>query len=137
MIRFALAVLTALVVFTPAQKASAHSYHTANVCATTAPEICAHAGFAKQPTATDITSFMLHFMPTVDPTLISKVGVQLWMPMPGHSHPGAPVTVTPKDAVHFEVSNAGFMSMPGPWQIKVSFDYQGAAHELILPIDVL
>lgn len=115
--------------------AEAHAYHTANVCSATAPAICAHVGAASEPNSTTEMEFMLHFMPNgVNAKEITNVAVQLWMEMGTKSHPGAPVVVTPQNESHYQVSKAKFF-MAGPWSIKASFDYNGARHEIAIPIE--
>ena len=116
--------------------AAAHTHHTANVCSTALPAVCAHLGFEVEPNSADEWTFMLHFQsPDLDSALLTSVEVKLWMDMGHHSHGSSPVTVTPKHAVHFLVEEAYF-PMRGPWQIKVNFIYEGEKGELIIPVDV-
>jgi nitrogen fixation protein FixH len=120
--------------FMKVSPAYAHSHHTANYCSSTAPDICAHLGFEAEPNTTDEAQFMLDLAPSkVDPALITNVAVKLWMDEMGHG--SSPVTLAPFDEAHYEVTKAYFI-MSGPWQVKVSFDYGGATHELVIPIDV-
>lgn len=117
-------------------KAFAHAHHTANFCSMTAPDICAHLGFEVEPNSTDELIFMLDFAPSKnDPALITNVTVKLNMDMPGMQHGARSVTIVPADAAHYEVSKAYF-SMPGQWQVKVGFTYNGAVHEVIVLVDV-
>ena len=117
-------------------KALAHSHHTANYCSTTAPDVCAHLGFSDEPNTMDEAVFMLDFAPSkANVTQITNVTVKLVMEMSGMQHSGSPVTITPADAAHYEVSKAYF-SMTGQWQVKAGFDFGGAKHEVIIPIDV-
>ena len=130
----ALALLAAVSMFGKLPAALAHSHHTANVCSTSAPDICAHLGFENEPNTTDESEFMLHFMPkSVSPALVTNVSVKLWMDEMGHG--SSPVTLTAVDDAHYNVSKAYFV-MSGPWQVKVSFDYAGATHEISIPVDV-
>lgn len=117
------------------QNANAHSYHTPNFCSATANTVCAHLGSETVPNSTDESILMLHFMPKagVNVKEITNVAVKLWMDDMGHG--SSPVTVVQLDDVHFEVSKAFFI-MPGAWQVKVAFDYQGAKHEIVIPVDV-
>lgn len=115
--------------------AHAHSYHTPKACSATAPEICAHIGSNTEPSTTDEWAFILHFMPQgVNAKLISNVSVKLWMQMGNHSHGSSPVTIQQHDDIHFEVTKAYF-AMAGPWQIQITFDYNGASHELVIPVE--
>lgn len=128
------AFMTVALVLTKLPSAFAHAHHTANVCSTTAPDICAHLGFENEPNTTDESQFMLHFMPkSGGPTLVTKVAVKLWMDEMGHG--SAPVTLTAVDDAHYEVTKAYFV-MSGPWQVKVSFEFGGASHEISIPVDV-
>lgn len=132
---FALSFTLGLISVGALSTASAHSYHTPEVCAATQAAACAHLGFQGQPKASVNTTFMLHFMgPGFDPSKLSNVSVKLWMDSMGHG--STPVTVTQKDAVHFEVSDA-FFSMAGAWQVKATFAYDGGKYEIVIPVEVL
>ena len=78
---------------------------------------------------------MLHFMPKagVNAKEVTNVTVKLWMDDMGHG--SSPVTLKQLDDVHFEVAKAFFV-MKGQWQVKVGFDYQGAKHEVVIPVDI-
>ena len=132
-----LALIVAIATFTfKCPKAFAHSHHTANYCSATAPDVCAHLGFKNEPNTTDESVFMLDFAPSkANVTQITNITVKVAMDMAGTQHRAAPVTITPANAAHYEVSKAYF-SMTGQWKLKVGFDYAGAKHEVIIPIDV-
>lgn len=84
---------------------------------------------------------MTHFMPkagtpaAADPKLISNVNISIWMDMGTSSHAGPPVKVNQLDDVHFEVSDAVF-TMAGPWIVKIAFEFDGKASEILIPITV-
>ena len=117
-------------------KADAHAHHTSNFCSTTATDICAHLGFDAEPNSTDEAIFMLDFAPSkVDPTLITNVTMKIVMDMSGTPNGTRPVTITAINSAHYEISKAYF-SMAGPWMLKAGFDFNGASHEVVIPLDV-
>jgi hypothetical protein len=133
---FALALLASVSMFANVPSASAHSHHTANYCSTTLPDVCAHLGFENEPNSTDEAQFMLDLAPSkANLSKITKVAVALEMNMNGMTHGSSPVTLTPVDAAHYEVTKAYFV-MSGAWHVKVTFELNGAAGELSIPIDV-
>jgi hypothetical protein len=71
----------------------------------------------------------------VNVNLVTKVTVKLMMDMGGTPHGSSPVTLTPMNAAHFEISKAYF-PMAGAWEIRVGFEYNGATHEIVIPMDV-
>lgn len=140
LVRCSALLLTSLSTLIFVNAASAHSQHTPNICSTTAPDICAHMGY-ESLTASVPTIFMTHFMPkagtpaAADPKLISNVNISIWMDMGTSSHAGPPVKVNQLDDVHFEVSDAVF-TMAGPWIVKIAFEFDGKASEILIPITV-
>lgn len=137
---FALAItttaLTAFAALTP-NTAQAHAYHTPEVCSTASTELCAHLGFKVEPSSTDATEFMLHFMPaaSLDPKEIKDVTVTLWMEVGGQTYGSAPATVKMLDYIRYTVSDVHFVT-PGEWQVKIGFNYLGTAHEITIPVQV-
>ncbi len=114
----------------------AHTHHTADFCSATAKDICAHLGYNEPPNSADESKFMLDLQPSkVNASLISKVAVSLHMDMGGSSHGSSPVTIKQVDAAHYQVTKAYF-TMTGKWVVKVNFEYNGAGHEIQIPIEV-
>jgi hypothetical protein len=133
---FLAAALTVSLSFLAIEPAHAHTHHTQDVCSVEQPAVCAHLGYDKEPNTADAWGFMLHFQsPQLDPSLLSQVAVKLWMDMGHHSHGSSPVSLTEKSQTHYLVEDAYF-PMSGPWQVKVSFQYEGKKAELIVPVEV-
>lgn len=137
----AAALLTFSAISTVGAKAEAHAHHTASYCSATAPDICAHLGYKDEPNTTDAASFMLHFTPAAaaNVTLLTDVAVELSMEMMHNGqvmrHGSSPVTITPVDEVHFQVTDAYFL-MSGTWDVVVTFKYDGVEHMLSIPMPV-
>lgn len=116
--------------------AQASEDHTPNICTQDNEQLCLHVGFHDGvPAVSSEAQFMVHFMvgPDIDAALIANVQVELWMPDMGHG--SSPVAVEQLDAVHFHVSQAYFI-MPGTWEIRVNFTYNGEAKAIYVPVTI-
>jgi len=106
--------------------------HTPNACLAD-KSVCAHLMFPKTPNSTDESQFIAHFL-TQENVSLSQVHAILWMDDMGHG--SAPVEIIAKDNSHYLIKNAYFI-MPGQWQVKLKFNANDVAQELIIPVLIL
>jgi hypothetical protein len=109
--------------------------HTENFCSV--DNTCAHARFEAFPTTSVMSEFIIHLIPSSSNSSITNVSAKLWMDMGhGHGHGSAPLEVkTMSEANHYFVSNAWFV-MTGPWNILVSFEVNGVAQNITIPLEI-
>lgn len=115
--------------------ANAHNYHTKNYCSNYDQTICAHIGYDEEFSTQKEAEFMVD---VVSPKAerMKNIQIELWMDMgSGHGHGSAPVQWTDEGSGKYHVTNAYFV-MAGEWQIKVAFDIEGVAQEIIIPVPV-
>lgn len=109
--------------------------HTPNFCSVS--NTCAHLRFETYPTTKSMSEFIVHILPSTETSTITNLTAKLWMDMGhGHGHGSAPLDVkATNEENHFFATNAWFVMM-GSWQVIVSFQENGVAQKVIIPIDI-
>ena len=106
--------------------------HTAEVCSVTNPKVCAHVGHMSNFSSKGESTFVAHVM-TPKNEAISNFKADLWMP--AHGHGSTPMTIAAAGVNKYKVTKAAF-SMTGEWQVRMSFEYQKAQHEIAVPVTI-
>ena len=109
-----------------------HGDHSETVCSTVDAKVCAHLGHMTALNSRDEVQFVAHvLLPATQ--AVSNMKVSLWMPSMGHG--SSPVKLTQIDVNKYQVSEAFFM-MPGTWVVRLNFTFNGANHQINIPVNV-
>lgn len=111
---------------------------TADFCAPTNPDVCAHIHFLSGALNTTTEGqLLLHVDKTPQDQVIQNLKVGLWMEMGSKSHGSAPLAISPDSngPNMFDISNAWFV-MPGTWLVKASFTIGQESFEIDIPVNV-
>ncbi|MGE5085302.1 MAG: FixH family protein [Bacillota bacterium] len=114
--------------FAAAPKAGENS---ANICNETAT-ICAQLQYLTDINASNEGKFQV-VVTTPQQESVQNFKLDLWMQMGHHGHGSSPVEIAEVGPNQFTISNAWFV-MPGQWNVRVDFDFQGEHQHLEIPV---
>lgn len=106
--------------------------HSEDVCSVKNTSVCAHLGHMTKVNSSDEVKFIAHIMAPKN-TQVTNFKLDLWMPSMGHG--SSPVTITQVGVNKYQISEAYFI-MNGSWEVRVTFDFDGATHNLSFPVQV-
>lgn len=107
--------------------------HTETLCSSQNTAVCAHLGLHQELNSQDEGRFIAHIF-TPNEALVSNLAVELWMP--DMDHGSSPVALKDAGKNHYLVTNAWFI-MKGAWLVKLSFDFEGARHQIDIPVEIV